>query len=182
MQWESRSSRSACSRSCIRASVAWIRSGSRSRSATRSAGCSTIVGSILLVPGAAATGGLPFGHLRELVLLAAAGALSAGLPYLVELFVMKCLTTRAFSVLQALYPAASVAVGAIGLGQRLRPVELGGIALVTAASALALEGVEAVDAGDHDRPNDIDGRVIRHLPPGGGHRRHAERRVRQRAR
>ena len=53
---------------------------------------------------------------------------------------MRRLTTRAFSVLQALYPAASVAVGVIGLGQRLKPVELGGIVLVTAASALALEG------------------------------------------
>jgi threonine/homoserine efflux transporter RhtA len=48
-------------------------------------------------------------------------------------------TTRAFSVLQALYPTASVAVGVVGLGQRLRPIELGGILLVTCASALALE-------------------------------------------
>ena len=31
-------------------------------------------------------------------------------------------------------------MGVIGLGQRLKPVELSGIVLVTAASALALEG------------------------------------------
>ena len=103
----------------------------------------TAIGSLLLVPGAAATGGLPLHHLGEIGILGAAGALSAGLPYLVELIVMQRLTTRAFSVLQALYPAASVAVGVIGLHQRLRPVELGGILLVTAASALALEGAGA---------------------------------------
>jgi inner membrane transporter RhtA len=103
----------------------------------------TAIGSLLLVPGAAVTGGLPLHHLRQIGILGAAGALSAGLPYLVELIVMQRLTTRAFSVLQALYPAASVAVGVIGLHQRLRPVELGGIMLVTAASALALEGAAA---------------------------------------
>lgn len=100
----------------------------------------TIVGSLLLVPGAAATGGLPFDHAGELAFLAAVGAFSAGLPYLVELFVMRRLTTRAFSVLQALYPAAGVVVGVIGLGQRLRPIELAGVVLVMAASVLALEG------------------------------------------
>jgi inner membrane transporter RhtA len=100
----------------------------------------TVLGSLLLVPGAAATGGLPFDHVGELAFLAAAGAFSAGLPFFVELFVMRRLTTRAFSVLQALYPAAGVAVGVIGLGQRLRPIELAGIVLVMIASVLALEG------------------------------------------
>jgi inner membrane transporter RhtA len=99
----------------------------------------SLVGSLLLVPGAVATGGLPFDQGRELALLAAVGAFSAGLPYLIELLVMQRVTMRAFSVLQALYPAAGVAVGVIGLGQRLRPIELAGIALVTIASALALQ-------------------------------------------
>ena len=80
--------------------------------------------------------------------LAAVGAFSAGLPYLVELFVMRRLTTRAFSVLQALYPAAGVAVGVIGLGQRLRPIELAGIVLVMAASVLALEGASASEPAE----------------------------------
>ena len=111
----------------------------------------TIVGSLLLVPGAAATGGLPFDHGGELIFLAAVGAFSAGLPYLVELLVMRRLTTRAFSVLQALYPAAGVAVGVIGLGQRLRPIELAGIVLVMAASVLALEGASA--AADRRPPD-----------------------------
>jgi inner membrane transporter RhtA len=106
----------------------------------------TVVGSVLLVPGAAATGGLPLDHGRELVLLAVVGAFSAGLPYLVELFVMHHLTTRAFSVLQALYPAAGVVVGVIGLHQRLRPIELAGVVLVIAASILALEGGGASEA------------------------------------
>ena len=75
----------------------------------------TVIGSLLLVPGAAATGGLPLDHGGELLLLAVAGAFGAGLPYLIELFVMQRVTTRAFSVLQALYPAAGVAVGVIGL-------------------------------------------------------------------
>ena len=69
-------------------------------------------------------------------------------PVLVELFVMRRLTTRAFSVLQALYPAAGVAVGAIGLGQRLRPIELAGIVLVMAASVLALESSAATEPAD----------------------------------
>ena len=108
----------------------------------------TILGSLLLVPGAAATGGLPLAHIHEFAFLAAVGAIGAGLPYLVELFVMQRVTTRAFSVLQALYPAAGVAVGVIGLHQRLRPVELGGVVLVTCASALALEsgGGDEADA------------------------------------
>ena len=99
----------------------------------------TLLGSLLLVPGSLATGGLPLDHAGELVYLAAVGALSAGLPYVVELLAMKRLTTRAFSVMQALYPTAGVAVGVIGLNQRLRPIELAGIVLVTAASVLALE-------------------------------------------
>ena len=108
----------------------------------------TILGSLLLVPGAAATGGLPLAHIHEFAFLAAVAAIGAGLPYLVELFVMQRVTTRAFSVLQALYPAAGVAVGVIGLHQRLRPVELGGVVLVTCASALALEsgGGDEADA------------------------------------
>jgi inner membrane transporter RhtA len=52
---------------------------------------------------------------------------------------MQRLTTRAFSLLQALYPAAGVVVGVIGLGQRLLPIELVGVVLVMAASVLALE-------------------------------------------
>jgi inner membrane transporter RhtA len=108
----------------------------------------TIVGSLLLVPGAAATGGLPFDHVEELAILAAAGALSAGLPYLVELFVMRRLTTRSFSVMQALYPAAGVLVGVIGLGQRLRPIEMAGVVLVMAASMLALENSAAEPVAD----------------------------------
>ena len=111
----------------------------------------TIFGSLLLVPGAAATGGLPFDHGGELAFLAAVGAFSAGLPFLVELLVMRNLTTRAFSVLQALYPAAGVAVGVIGLGQRLLPIELAGILLVMAASALVLEGA-ASEGGDEAAP------------------------------
>jgi inner membrane transporter RhtA len=108
----------------------------------------SLVGSLLLLPGAAVTGGLPVDHAGELAFLGAVGALSAGLPYIVELIVMRRLTTRAFSVLQALYPAASVAVGVIGLHQRLRPIELGGIILVTAASALALETATSDPAGE----------------------------------
>ena len=92
----------------------------------------TIVGSLLLVPGAAATGGLPVRPCRANSPSSPRSARSApGLPYLVELFVMQRVTTRAFSVLQALYPAAGVAVGVIGLGQSCGPIELGGVVLVT---------------------------------------------------
>jgi inner membrane transporter RhtA len=108
----------------------------------------TLIGSLLLVPGAAFTGGLPLDHLGELAFLGAVGALSAGLPYVVELVVMKRVTVRAFSVLQALYPAAGVGVGVIGLGQRLRPIEFAGIALVMVASMLALEASSAGGSPD----------------------------------
>jgi inner membrane transporter RhtA len=112
----------------------------------------TLLGSLLLVPGAAATGGVPFDQGREIALLAVVGAFSAGLPYLIELLVMQRVTMRTFSVLQALYPAAGVAVGVIGLGQGLRPIELGGIVLVTIASALALENSIAA-SGDGATPS-----------------------------
>jgi inner membrane transporter RhtA len=108
----------------------------------------TMLGSLLLVPGAAFTGGFPLDHPGELAFLALVGALSCGLPYLVELFVMQRVTTRAFSVLQALYPAAGVAVGVIGLQQELRPIELAGVVLVIAASILALESASSAVADE----------------------------------
>ena len=100
----------------------------------------TILGSLLLVPGRRRDGrAAARPRPRARASWQPSGAIGAGLPYLVELFVMQRLTTRAFSVLQALYPAAGVVVGVIGLHQRLRPVELAGVVLVTCASVLALE-------------------------------------------
>jgi inner membrane transporter RhtA len=56
------------------------------------------------------------------------------------------LSTRAFSVLQACYPAIGVVVGALVLSDRPTPIELVGVACVSVAAATAVRSAP-VSAG-----------------------------------
>lgn len=64
--------------------------------------------------------------------------LSSVLPYSLELVALRRLSAKVFGILLSLEPAAAGLAGLIVLGQRLEPVQLVGMGLVVAASALVL--------------------------------------------
>ncbi len=64
--------------------------------------------------------------------------LSSVLPYSLELLALRRLSAQVFGILLSLEPAAAAVAGLLVLGQHLDPVQLLGMALVVAASALVL--------------------------------------------
>lgn len=64
--------------------------------------------------------------------------LSSVLPYSLELFALRRLAPAVFGILLSLEPAVAALAGLLVLGQRLGPVQLGGMALVVLASILVL--------------------------------------------
>jgi inner membrane transporter RhtA len=64
--------------------------------------------------------------------------LSSVLPYSLELLALRRLSAKVFGILLSLEPAAAAVAGLLVLGQRLSPVQLVGMGLVVAASALVL--------------------------------------------
>ena len=64
--------------------------------------------------------------------------LSSVLPYSLELLALRRLSAKVFGILLSLEPACAALAGLVVLGQVLAPGQLGGMALVVAASALVL--------------------------------------------
>lgn len=64
--------------------------------------------------------------------------LSSVLPYSLELVALRRLAPAVFGILLSLEPAVAALAGLLVLGQRLSPVQLGGMALVVFASVLVL--------------------------------------------
>jgi inner membrane transporter RhtA len=64
--------------------------------------------------------------------------LSSVLPYSLELVALRRLAPAVFGILLSLEPAVAALAGLLVLGQRLSPVQLGGMALVVLASVLVL--------------------------------------------
>ncbi|WEV79197.1 EamA family transporter [Janibacter cremeus] len=64
--------------------------------------------------------------------------LSSVLPYSLELHALRRLPAKVFGILLSLEPAVAALAGLVVLGQRLDPVQLGGMALVVLASAMVL--------------------------------------------
>ena len=64
--------------------------------------------------------------------------LSSVLPYSLELLALRRLSAKVFGILLSLEPAAAALAGLLVLGQRLSWVQLAGMGLVVAASALVL--------------------------------------------
>jgi inner membrane transporter RhtA len=64
--------------------------------------------------------------------------LSSVLPYSLELLALRRLSAKVFGILLSLEPAAAAVAGLLVLGQRLSPVQLAGMGMVVAASALVL--------------------------------------------
>ena len=64
--------------------------------------------------------------------------MSSVLPYSLELLALRRLRTQVFGILLSLEPACAALAGLVVLGQRLDPVQLVGMGLVVAASAIVL--------------------------------------------
>jgi inner membrane transporter RhtA len=100
---------------------------------------------VLTVPGVAA-GGFPFGDPLAVATIVVFGSIGGGLAYWGEMYSLARLSTRAFSVLQACYPAIGVVVGSVVLADRPSPIELVGVVCVSIAAATAV-GRTPVSAG-----------------------------------
>ena len=92
---------------------------------------------VLTAPGMAA-GGFPFDEPLAVATIVVWGSIGGGLAYWGEMYSLARLSTRAFSVLQACYPAIGVIVGALVLSDRPTPIELVGVACVSVAAATAV--------------------------------------------
>ncbi len=74
----------------------------------------------------------------QLAVGATIAILSSVLPYSLELVALRRIDTRVFGILLSLDPAVAALAGLLILGEALRPLEVGGMALVILASALVL--------------------------------------------
>lgn len=94
-----------------------------------------LVGAIVVVPFAAATGG--FAHVTPTRFAAGIGValLSSAIPYTLEMIALKALPARTFGILMSLEPAVAALVGLAFLREVLSPAQWLAVALVIAASA-----------------------------------------------
>jgi inner membrane transporter RhtA len=104
------------------------------------------VATVLSLPIGITEGGSNLLSLRSLAIGAAVGILSSAIPYSLELEALRRIATNVFGVLMSLEPAVAALAGFILLSQGLSVRELGGMALVVAASvgaSLAARGAPA---------------------------------------
>lgn len=102
----------------------------------------SLLGFVLAVPALVAVGGFPVHEPVPVVTVLASGVLGAAVPWAIDLSVLRRLSSRAFGVLQSLYPVASALAGLVVLGQTLAPLDLLGIGLAVAASAAIVVGAD----------------------------------------
>ncbi len=95
----------------------------------------TLFGALIMIGPGLAAAGTALVKPTTLALGGAVGVLSSAVPYSLDLLALRRLPTAVFGVLTSLNPAVAALAGFLVLNQRLPPVELGGIALVMAASA-----------------------------------------------
>jgi inner membrane transporter RhtA len=92
------------------------------------------VATIVSLPIGIVEGGTHLLSWRSLALGASVGILSSAIPYSLELEALRRIATHVFGVLMSLEPAVAALAGFLVLGQGLSVRELGGMALVVAAS------------------------------------------------
>jgi inner membrane transporter RhtA len=92
------------------------------------------VATVVSLPIGIHEGGSHLLSLRSLAIGAAVGILSSAIPYSLELEALRRIATNVFGVLMSLEPAVAALAGFILLSQGLGLRELGGMALVVAAS------------------------------------------------
>jgi inner membrane transporter RhtA len=97
-------------------------------------GVAFAVSALVVMPFAIPAAG-PLLHWRVMATALVVAVLSAGLPYLLELFALRMVPAPTFSILLSLEPAAAALMGLAILGQHLRPAELLAVLLVVIASA-----------------------------------------------
>jgi inner membrane transporter RhtA len=104
-----------------------------------------VAAAALLAPGlASARGGLFDG--RVIALCALLGLLGTAIPYAIEMYALRRVPARTFSVLLSLHPAVAALVGAAVLSQGLAARDVLAIACVVAASTGALASASAARA------------------------------------
>lgn len=91
------------------------------------------VGSLIVLPFGAAGAGEVWRRPGLIPGVVAVAALSSVVPYALELVVLRRLPTRVFGVLMSLQPAAAAIAGRLILHQRLGPVPITALVLVTVA-------------------------------------------------
>ncbi|BCY12292.1 DMT family transporter [Actinoplanes sp. L3-i22] len=95
---------------------------------------SLAIGAILVAPFGLSGASAVLGHPHLLLGAAAVALLSSVISYGLELSALRRIPTRVFGILMSLEPAAAALAGLLVLDQRLGPVELVALALVTVAS------------------------------------------------
>lgn len=117
--------------------VAYILAGSRLGRVSAEASSlavSMAIGALVAVPLGFRGATKALAEPRLLAIFALVAVLSSVMPYLLELWVLRTMPTRVFSVIQSFGPAAGAVVGLILLGQRLVWQEVVALILVTIAS------------------------------------------------
>jgi inner membrane transporter RhtA len=98
---------------------------------------------LLAAPGLASARGSLL-DARVIALCALLGLLGTAIPYAIELYALRLLPARTFSVLLSTHPAVAALVGAAALSQGLGPRDVVAIACVVAASTGALAAAARV--------------------------------------
>ena len=112
-----------------------------------------LIGAVFVAPATGASWSGAAVTLGVLVAGAGVAVLSSVVPYSLELLALRRLDTRVFGVLLSLEPAVAATAGFVLLGERLEPVQIAGIGLVVAASAIVMReqagepSVEAAEIG-----------------------------------
>lgn len=110
-----------------------------------------LIGAVFVAPATGASWSGAAVTLGVLVAGAGVAVLSSVVPYSLELLALRRLDTRVFGVLLSLEPAVAATAGFVLLGERLEPVQIAGIGLVVAASAIVMReqaGEPAVEAAE----------------------------------
>lgn len=97
-----------------------------------------VVAGVAMAPVGIASGGTALLHPGLLAAAAAVAVLSSAIPYALEMEALRRMPTATFGILMSLEPAAATLAGLVLIGQALTALELGGIALVVAASLGAI--------------------------------------------
>jgi inner membrane transporter RhtA len=93
------------------------------------------VATVILTPYVVGPGRSDLDGVSVLLVGAAVGLLSSVIPYSCELVALRSLRPAVFGILMSLEPAAAAVAGLLILGQRLGPVEVTALVLVSLASA-----------------------------------------------
>lgn len=111
-----------------------------------------VVGGVALLPVGVAGAGSDLLSPGPLAVGVALGLLGSAIPYSLELEALRRMPARVFGILLSLDPVIAALSGFLLLGQGLRARELGGIALVVAASVGATVSTDSGEMGEGSVP------------------------------